>query len=101
MSQPARLEFEGAGMRLGGIVDFTTVAALEMEGDQWLREQAPILCRLDLGGISHCNSAATALLLSWLRTAHSVGKTLTIENVPQALRGMMHLAGLEELLVTP
>jgi phospholipid transport system transporter-binding protein len=100
VSECARLEFEGEAIRLGGNVDFTTAAALEMEGEQWLREQAPTLCRLDLGGITHCNSAATALLLSWLRTAHSVGKTLTIENVPQALRGMMHLAGLDEFLTT-
>jgi phospholipid transport system transporter-binding protein len=98
VSEAAQLAFDADRMRLSGVVDFVTVISLEQQGEAWLREQAPQRCRLDLGGVSRCNSAGTALLLGWLRAAGSVGKELTIENVPGTLRGMMLLAGLEDML---
>jgi phospholipid transport system transporter-binding protein len=85
-------------MGVDGVLDFASVIPLEKEGETWLREQAPASCRLDLSGVSGCNSAATALLLSWLRTARAAGKTLAVDNVPQGLRALMHLAGLEDVL---
>ena len=98
MNEPAQLVFDGDRMRVCGVVDFATVVELEQQGAKWLREQAPPVCRLDLGGVSRSNSAGTALLLSWLRTARVLGKDLSIENVPVTLRKMMLLAGLEDVL---
>ncbi len=98
MSELAELAFDAERMRVSGVVDFATVVALEAQGEKWLREQAPQRCRLDLGGVSHCNSAGTTLLLSWLRAARSVGKDLAVENVPATLRKMLLLAGLEDVL---
>jgi len=98
VSELAELAFDAERMRVSGVVDFATVVALERQGEKWLREQAPQCCRLDLGGVSRCNSAGTTLLLSWLRAARSVGKDLTVENVPATLRKMLLLAGLEDVL---
>jgi len=98
VNEPAQLAFDADRMRVSGVVDFTTVVELEQQGERWLREQAPSVCRLDLGGVSRSNSAGTALLLSWLRTARVLGKDLSVENVPATLRKIMLLAGLEDVL---
>jgi phospholipid transport system transporter-binding protein len=98
VSELAHLVFAGDRMRVCGVVDFTTVLALEQQGREWLRDQAPALFHLDLSDVTHCNSAVVALLLSWLRTARAVGKQVAIENVPRSLNGQMHLAGLEGIL---
>ncbi|MCB1695498.1 MAG: STAS domain-containing protein [Halioglobus sp.] len=101
MADSAQLVFDAGRMRVGGVVDFSSVVSLLRRGEDWLRDQAPVGCRLDLSGVSHCNSAVAALLLSWLRAARAAGKELTVENVPDDLRGQMELAGLEDVLPTP
>ncbi|MCK7495568.1 MAG: STAS domain-containing protein [Comamonadaceae bacterium] len=63
------------------------------------RKQARRQCVVSTwASVSRSNSAGTALLLSWLRTARVLGKDLAIENVPVTLRKMMLLAGLEDVL---
>jgi len=98
VNEPAQLAFDADRMRVCGVVDFAAVVELEQQGEKWLREQAPPVCRLDLGGVSRSNSAGTALLLSWLRTARVLGKDLSVENVPATLQKIMLLAGLEDVL---
>jgi len=85
-------------MRVAGGIDFASVLLLEREGEAWLKGQAPAECRVDLSAVSSCNSAATALLISWLRTATAAGKTLAIEQVPQNLEALLRLGGLDDLL---
>jgi len=98
MSDMARLSFDGPFMRVHGILDFASVVSLEQQGETWLRQGAPVECRLDLSDVSRCNSAGTALLLSWLRIARAAGKQLSVENIPEGLRGLMSLADLETVL---
>ena len=98
MSAGAHLALDGDCMRVSGELDFASVIPLQPEGDQWLRTQAPTACRLDLGGVTHSNSAATALLFAWLRTAAAAGKTLRVENAPAPLRALLHLVSLDQLL---
>lgn len=98
MNTGARLTIDGDCMRVTGELDFASVIPLQVEGDRWLRTQAPEACRLDLGGVTLSNSAGTALVLSWLRSAANAGKSLQIENTPDPLQALLHLAGLDHLL---
>jgi len=98
MSNTASLSFTGDCMRVAGEVDFDSVVALERDGESWLRGPAPVNCRVNLNAVSHCNSAGTALLLSWRRTAAAAGKVLAIEQVPQSLEALIHLGGLDDAL---
>jgi anti-anti-sigma factor len=98
MNIAASLAFTGDCMHVAGEVDFASVVALEREGDAWLRGAAPVSCRVNLSAVSHCNSAGTALLISWRRTAAAVGKVLAIEQVPQSLEALIHLGGLDDVL---
>ena len=97
MSAGAQLALSGDCMRVSGELDFASVIPLKPQGDQWLRTEAPAACRLDLGGVTRSNSAATALLLAWLRTAAAAGKTLRVENAPAPLRALLHLVSLDVL----
>lgn len=98
MSDKASLSFSSDCIFVAGTIDFTGVMALESEGEAWLRELAPKDCLVDLDAVKHCNSAVTALLLSWLRTSQSVGKSLSIEQIPESLQALLELGGLTEIL---
>ena len=98
MPGQASLSFSGDRMCVSGVIDFASVIPLESEGQTWLRQEAPEACVVDMGGVSQCNSAGAALLLSWLRTAGNTGKTLRIERLPENLLAQVHLADLEDVL---
>jgi phospholipid transport system transporter-binding protein len=98
MSGEAQLTFSDDAMQLTGVLDFDSVVLLEPTGDAWLKQQAPPRCRLDMRGVSRANSAGTALLLAWLRTANGAGKQLRVEHLPDSLASLLHLAGLDALM---
>lgn len=98
MNETAALTFSDDCMQLAGVLDFVSVVPLQRQGDAWLEEQAPTQCRLDMGGVTRSNSAGTALLLAWLRTAADAGKALRIEHPPEDLRALIQLAGLDKVL---
>lgn len=98
MSDAAELSFSRDCMQLAGTLDFATVIQLQEAGDNWLRDEAPVACRLDMSGVTRSNSAGTALLLAWLRTASASGKSLRVQHVPENLQSLMELAGLDKVL---
>lgn len=100
MNSQASIQTDKDTLFVEGVVNFHSVVSLVAQGDRWLRSEAPAECRLDLSRVTRCNSAATTLLLSWMRTAHRCDKELTICHTPAALRSLLDLGGLEELLPT-
>ncbi len=98
MSIPASIAITADCMSVAGEIDFTSVVSLEREGEAWLRTQAPQKCRVNLSAVSRSNSAGTALLISWLRTAASAGKNLQLEQLPQSLAALIQLGGLDDVL---
>jgi ABC-type transporter Mla MlaB component len=98
MTSSATLNISESVARVEGVVDFDSVVSLKTTGEQWLKGNAPAACSFDFSGVSDCNSAATALLLDWLRTAKILNKQVTIVQVPTRLRDLMTLAGLEDVL---
>jgi phospholipid transport system transporter-binding protein len=52
----------------------------------------------DLGGVKAIDSSAVALMLAWERKAHAAGRRLTFLNVPQRLRRLANLYGVDNLL---
>jgi anti-anti-sigma factor len=98
MTNTAKLIITNDVARVEGVIDFSTVVALQLEGAKWLNEKAPANCTVDLSGVSQCNSVATALLLDWLRIGKKLNKQIKIVQVPQRLRDLMKLAELEDVL---
>ena len=94
----AIVSINGDCLYLRGILDFSNVALLQAQGDDWLNNLASLQCRLDLSAVEYSNSAGTALLLAWLRTARATGKQLQIQHIPDNLAAIIHLGGLDQEL---
>ncbi len=56
---------------------------------------------LDLSNLTVVDSAAVAVLLAWQRSAHAAGTTLTFANLPANLNSLVHLYGVDTLLIDP
>ncbi|MFN2168275.1 MAG: lipid asymmetry maintenance protein MlaB [Anaerolineae bacterium] len=94
----ATLETGADTLRVGGELDFASVGRLLVEGERWLRGPAPPRSRLDFSAVNRANSAGVALLLGWLRVAGAAGKSVTVEQLPESLLSLLHLAGLEPVI---
>ena len=89
---------EGERLLLSGPVTLGNVAQLLEEGRRHIAEGARTV---DLGEVSEMDSAALALLLAWLREARGRGAGLQFTRLPESLRTIAHLYGVDELLGAP
>ena len=86
---------EAGRLLLSGPVTLGNVAALLEEGRRHLAEGA---ATVDLGEVTELDSSALALLLAWLRDARAAGRSLAFANLPDGLRTIARLYGVEDLL---
>jgi phospholipid transport system transporter-binding protein len=86
---------EGARMIVSGAVTLANVAALLEDGRRHLAEGVQTV---DLAEVSEMDSALLALLLTWLRDARLQGHALAFANLPQSLRTIARLYGVDDLL---
>jgi phospholipid transport system transporter-binding protein len=86
---------EGARMLLSGAVTLANVAALLEEGRRHLAEGVQTV---DLGEVSEMDSALLALLLAWLRDARLADRPLAFAHLPESLRTIARLYGVNDLL---
>ena len=97
MSQ-ATLETLGKGrFRVVGDLDYETVVTL-LELDSSLFDQPAESIEIDLSGIGRTTSVGLALMLEWLRQAHSKKKTINFSNVPQQMLAMAKISQLDSIL---
>ena len=86
---------EGARMVLSGAVTLGNVGGLLEEGRRHLAEGVQTV---DLGEVSEMDSALLALLLAWLRDARARERGLAFANLPESLRTIARLYGVDALL---
>ena len=86
---------EGARLVLSGPVTLSNVASLLDEGRRHLAEGVQTV---DLAEVSEMDSALLALLLAWLRDAKARDKPVVFANLPQSLRTIARLYGVDALL---
>ena len=80
---------------LSGPVTLANVAQVLEEGRRHLAEGA---ATVDLAEVSELDSSALALLLAWLREAKAAGRTIGFANLPESLRTIARLYGVQDLL---
>ena len=88
---------EGARLVVSGAVTLGNAATLLDEGKRHLAEGVQTV---DLGEVSEMDSALLALLLAWLREARLHDRTLVFTNLPESLRTIARLYGVDRLLPT-
>jgi len=86
---------EGSRLVLSGAVTLGNAAMLLDEGKRHLAEGVQTI---DLGEVSEMDSALLALLLAWLREARLREHTLVFTNLPESLRTIARLYGVDRLL---
>ena len=96
----AALAIAGSTLSISGVLDFESVLDLDAQGHQWLASAAPAQCELDLAAVTYSSSVGIALVLGWLRTAQSAGRTLAIKNMPADMLALARVSGLEPLLTS-
>ncbi len=86
---------EGARLVLSGAVTLGNVAQVLEEGRRHLAEGVQTV---DLAEVKEMDSALLALLLAWLRDARARGNSLSFTNLPESLRTIAQLYGVDRLL---
>jgi phospholipid transport system transporter-binding protein len=86
---------EGRRILLSGPVTLANVASVLEEGRRHLEEGVQTV---DVGEVSELDSSLLALLLAWLREARAKERPLEFANLPEALRTIARLYGVEGLL---
>lgn len=82
-------------MVVSGPVTLANVAALLDEGRRHLADGVQTV---DLGEVSEMDSALLALLLAWLREARQHERALAFANLPESVRTIARLYGVDRLL---
>mgnify|MGYP001187688691 FL=1 len=92
----ATAERDGATLRVSGELNFASVANLWRETGPLFAADPPI--QIDLGRVSHSNSAGVALLVDWLSQARYRQRDLVFLNVPAQMRAIIQVADLDAVL---
>ena len=88
---------EGPRLVVSGAVTLGNAATLLEEGRRHIAEGVQTV---DLGEVNEMDSALLAVLLAWLRDARSRDKKLSFVNLPESLRTIAQLHGVDRLLPT-
>lgn len=85
-------------LALSGALSFATAAAALQTLDEALRPGDR--ARLDLAGVSSCDSAGLACVLAVLAEARSRRQSVGLLHVPEGLRTLARVSGVEGLLAS-
>lgn len=92
----AMVERDGETLHVRGKLDFDSVAALWDATESLFAASPP--SRIDLGGVSHTDSAGVALLVEWLGWFQRRRRELVFINVPAQMRAIIGIADLDDVL---
>jgi phospholipid transport system transporter-binding protein len=89
----------GSAWRVTSSMTQTQAAGLLVAGQKLLTADAGVRpVAVDLTGVGEADSSGLAVLLDWLRTARQQGRMMTVHGMPDGLRSLAELYGIEELL---
>ena len=88
---------EGPRLVVSGAVTLGNAAALLEEGRRHIAEGVQTV---DLAEVNEMDSALLAVLLAWLRDARGAKRKLSFVNLPESLRTIAQLYGVDRLLPT-
>jgi phospholipid transport system transporter-binding protein len=96
MANETRIEGEQGAFRIVGRLSFETVPDLQRRSSVLFADATDI--DVDLERVERADSAGLALIIGWLREARWRGASLTLHNIPEQMRALARLSGLEDLL---
>ena len=97
MSEAGSVRAAGGVLHVAGTLGFSTVDSLWVESAPLFRGISGRF-ELDVSGVERIDSAGVALLVEWLRLARERGAEMTIRGAPPAMKDLIGLADLQDLL---
>lgn len=95
MSKVVRVD--DSHMAVEGDMLVTDALSLRSQGEALLDSlSSPVT--VDLAKADHVGSAGVSVLLCWMRKAEALGKQLVVVNMPDKMRDVSRVSGLEGLL---
>jgi phospholipid transport system transporter-binding protein len=92
----ALMKIQEQNAAVSGNIDFTNVVTLRMMGEKYIHENpTPVF---DFQQVTRANSAGLTLMLTWLRCAKQMHKTIRFINVPSSLKTMARVCDLTVIL---
>ncbi|MCK5893773.1 MAG: STAS domain-containing protein [Endozoicomonadaceae bacterium] len=85
-------------LALCGSVDVDTVAELEQSGLDKINRQSSAEWMVDLSAVTRADSAALAMMLSWMRSAEEKKVKLMFTGLPDELQALAGVCGVDVLL---
>lgn len=83
-------------IEITGSLDADNVPARLRESENWFDSGSDVV--IDLAGVTRADSAGVALLLDWLRQAHSAQIGLTFQNPPPQMRAIIDFCALGAII---
>ena len=97
--QSAQLQTSADGIiKISGALTFSTVAALWEQSKHWFKKAVSTALRIDLKDVKQSDSAGVALLIAWTRSASQQHQAIHFVNLPEQMRAIVHVSGLEKIL---
>lgn len=81
---------------LSGRMTFQTVPQFLVHTDEWLQSGNKTVT-IDMQGVTLADSAGLALMLEWLQHARAAGRELVFTNLPEQVRQLIHVSGLQQV----
>lgn len=80
-----------------GVLTFDTVPNVLQQSASWIQKPGGAIT-VDLHGVVRADSAGLALLVEWLRLARIKNRELKFTNVPEQVRSLIRVNGLDRAL---
>lgn len=83
---------------VSGALNYAAIKPAVWEHSRTLLAAASSPIQIDLRDITHSDSTGVALLISWVRYARKQQKEIQLTHLPEQMRAIIRVSGLEKLL---
>lgn len=83
-------------LSLVGEIGFDNAGAALEQGQQAIATSKELT--IDLGGLTHSNSAGLAIMIEWLATARRHGHSISFKGIPDGLSQLAEVCQVREML---
>ena len=92
----ARVELAGDQLRLAGVLDYRSGAALRKQGQALIQASPATALVIDCTAVEKSSSVGLSLLLGFMRDAEAVGKSVRVQALPHDMRQIAQVTGMSE-----
>jgi phospholipid transport system transporter-binding protein len=93
-----KIETNNGELILSGTLDYAAINASAWEQSKMLLGALASPIKINLAHIEHSDSTGVALLIGWARLARKQNKMISFTHIPEQMREIIRVSGLEKML---